>query len=82
MSLSIDPDKCQGHGRCALTSPDLFDVNDDGFGVVLKPAPGPEYAEIATAIGLCPERGDQPGLNCAVQWLALPASTGKVHPVT
>jgi ferredoxin len=57
MSLSIDPDKCQGHGRCALASPDLFDVSDDGFGVVLEPEPGPEYdAEIATAIGSCPEQ--------------------------
>ena len=57
MSLSIDPDKCQGHGRCALASPDLFDVDDDGFGVVLRPEPGPEYdADIATAIGSCPEQ--------------------------
>jgi ferredoxin len=57
MSLSIDPDKCQGHGRCALASPDVFDVDDDGFGVVLKPDPGPEYdSDVATAIGSCPEQ--------------------------
>lgn len=57
MSLYIDTDKCQGHGRCALTSPDVFDVNDEGFGVVLQSDPGREYdAEIAAAIGSCPER--------------------------
>jgi ferredoxin len=55
--LSIDPEKCQGHGRCALISPSLFDVDDDGWGVVLIPEPGPEYdAEIETAIGSCPEQ--------------------------
>ena len=29
MSLSIDPGKCQAHGRCALASPDVFDVDDE-----------------------------------------------------
>ena len=57
MSLSIDPGKCQGHGRCALASPGVFDVDDDGFGVVLTSDPGPQYdAEVAAAIGSCPEQ--------------------------
>jgi ferredoxin len=57
MSLSIDTGKCQGHGRCALASPDVFDVDDDGYGVVLVPDPGPEHeTEVAAAIGSCPER--------------------------
>jgi ferredoxin len=57
MHLSIDSAKCQGHGRCTLVSPDLFDVSDDGFGVVLVPDPGPEYDdEVKTAIGSCPEQ--------------------------
>jgi ferredoxin len=57
MSLSIDTGKCQGHGRCALASPDVFDVDDDGYGVVLVADPGPEYqAEVTAAIGSCPER--------------------------
>jgi ferredoxin len=35
----------------------VFDVDDDGYGVVLVPEPGPEYeAEVAAAIGSCPER--------------------------
>jgi ferredoxin len=56
MSLSIDTGKCQGHGRCALASPDVFDVDDEGYGVVLVPDPGPEQeAEVAAAIGSCPE---------------------------
>lgn len=56
MSLSIDSGKCQGHGRCMLASPEVFDVDDDGYGVVLLTDPGPEYeSEVATAIGSCPE---------------------------
>jgi ferredoxin len=35
----------------------VFDVSDEGFGVVLKPSPGPEHdAEVADAIASCPER--------------------------
>jgi ferredoxin len=57
MPLSIDPTKCQGHGRCTMASPELFEVDDDGFGVVLNPDPGREYdQEVATAIGSCPEQ--------------------------
>lgn len=56
MSLSIDPAKCQGHGRCSLVSPELFDVDDDGYGVVLIPDPGPGYDDdVNSAIGSCPE---------------------------
>ena len=32
MALIIDTTRCQGHGRCALINPDLFEVDDDGFG--------------------------------------------------
>ncbi|MER5527361.1 ferredoxin [Streptomyces sp. NPDC002677] len=56
MALSIDPQRCQGHGRCALISAALFDVSDEGLGVVLVPEPGPEYAaDVAAAVDNCPE---------------------------
>jgi ferredoxin len=57
MTLSIDPARCQGHSRCALVNMDLFDVDDDGKGVVLIPEPGPELADdIEKAIASCPEQ--------------------------
>jgi ferredoxin len=57
MALIIDPTRCQGHGRCALISPDLFDVSDDGYGVVLDPEPeGDAQAGAGRAIGNCPEQ--------------------------
>ncbi|MFE2734696.1 ferredoxin [Streptomyces sp. NPDC055144] len=56
MALSIDSQRCQGHGRCALISPDLFDVSDEGLGVVLVPRPAPEHAaDLTRAIDNCPE---------------------------
>ncbi|WP_375476518.1 ferredoxin [uncultured Jatrophihabitans sp.] len=57
MKLSIDPERCQGHGRCVLVSMELFDVDDDGNGVVLIAEPGPEFADDARkAVGSCPEQ--------------------------
>lgn len=57
MALTIDTNRCQGHGRCALINPDLFDVNDDGYGVVLVPEPeGDAKADADRAIGNCPEQ--------------------------
>ena len=57
MTLSIDSSRCQGHGRCALANADVFDIDDDGYGVVLISEPGPEYAaDVATAIANCPEQ--------------------------
>ena len=44
-------------GRCALINPGLFDVNDDGYGVVLNPEPeGDAKADAVRAIGNCPEQ--------------------------
>ena len=28
-ALTIDATRCQGHGRCMLINPDLFEMNDD-----------------------------------------------------
>lgn len=56
MALSIDSSRCQGHGRCVLVNPEVFDFDDDGYGVVLESEPGPEYADdITTAVDNCPE---------------------------
>jgi ferredoxin len=57
MTLSIDSSRCQGHGRCAMASAELFEIDDDGYGTVLIPEPGPEYAgEARLAIDNCPEQ--------------------------
>ncbi len=57
MNLSIDNQKCQGHGRCVLINTDLFDVDDDGYGVVLIGEPDESFAtDIQKAIASCPEQ--------------------------
>ncbi|MBT2385335.1 ferredoxin [Streptomyces sp. ISL-11] len=35
MRVSIDSDNCIGSGQCALTAPNVFTQDDDGFGTVL-----------------------------------------------
>jgi ferredoxin len=55
--VRIDTDACQGHSRCALRFPEIFDVDDDAKAFVLLDNPGPEWAEqIQSAIANCPER--------------------------
>ena len=54
--LTIDPDKCQGHGRCVLIAPAYFDMDDSGFGLVLrKDVDAADKADIDEAILSCPE---------------------------
>ncbi len=39
MRITYDRDACQGHNRCYLLAPELFDVDDDGYAILL-PADG------------------------------------------
>ena len=58
MRIRIDPERCQGHGRCYDLAPDLFAEDEDGYGTVLNDgqvAPDREDdAELAVAN--CPEQ--------------------------
>ncbi len=42
MKVAIDRNRCAGHGRCYVFAPEVFDSDDDGYGVVLVPEPGPD----------------------------------------
>ena len=55
--VRIDTHACQGHSRCALNFPEIFDVDDDAKAFVLVDNVGPEWAEkVQIAIANCPER--------------------------
>jgi ferredoxin len=55
--VAIDPRKCQGHGRCVLIAPAYFDMDDSGFGVVLRDAvDDADKADIDEAVLSCPEQ--------------------------
>lgn len=57
LRIRIDTDICTGHGRCYMLAPDLFDTDDSGYGVVIKPDVPPELLDQAeSARQNCPER--------------------------
>ncbi|MFP5321404.1 MAG: ferredoxin [Acidimicrobiia bacterium] len=35
MRIDYDRDACQGHNRCYSLAPELFDVDDEGYAVLL-----------------------------------------------
>lgn len=57
MRIQFDREACQGHNRCYLLAPELFDVDDEGYAVLLVEGEVPEElrekAELAA--DNCPE---------------------------
>jgi ferredoxin len=55
--VTINGGKCQGHGRCALIAPNLFDLDDAGQVLVLRDSvPGADLPDVEEAILSCPEQ--------------------------
>jgi ferredoxin len=58
--VTIDGEKCQGHGRCALIAPVYFDVDDAGMGLVLRDSVTEEdLPDVQEATLSCPESAIQ-----------------------
>ncbi len=57
MVVRVDPERCQGHNRCAALAPELFEVDDLGnasaAGDGLVPPASLERARLA--VSNCPE---------------------------
>ena len=57
MRVSVDADRCQGHARCWDIGPQVFDLDDEGHGVVLLADVPPELeGKARDAVRNCPER--------------------------
>ncbi len=58
MKVRIDPERCQGHGRCYDLAPSLFGDDEEGYGQVLGDGVIPPGQEDAArrAVANCPER--------------------------
>jgi ferredoxin len=57
LTISIDDERCAGHGRCYDLAPNLCEADDDGRGVVVQANVPAELEEQARrAEGACPER--------------------------
>jgi ferredoxin len=56
--VRIDPERCQGHGRCYDLAPDLFGEDDEGYGTVLADGavPAAHEHDARRAVTNCPER--------------------------
>jgi ferredoxin len=61
MKLTIDAQRCQGHGRCYDLAPELFGEDAEGYGVVLGDGiVGPDGRAQARLAALnCPESAIQ-----------------------
>ena len=57
MKIQIDPERCQGHGRCYDLAPNLFGDDEEGYGQVLGDGTvRPEQErEARLAVVNCPE---------------------------
>ena len=57
MKTTYNREACQGHNRCYMLAPELFDVDDEGYAIMLVdgevPAGLEEKAQLA--IDNCPE---------------------------
>jgi ferredoxin len=58
MKLWVDPDRCQGHGRCYSVAPELFLADDLGNGREIGDGEVPPGLErkARLAAGNCPEQ--------------------------
>ena len=57
MRVIVDYDRCEGHGRCVLTAPDVFALGEDDQSRVLIEHPDEELRpKVAQAVRLCPRQ--------------------------
>ena len=57
MRVSVDDQRCRGHGVCTTLCPDVFSLTEDGYAVAIA-SDVPTGLEAATqeAIQCCPEQ--------------------------
>ncbi|AGZ53890.1 ferredoxin [Mycobacterium kansasii] len=55
--VSVDPDRCTGHGRCYTLAPGVFDADEVGHSIVRVAEVSGELERLAvTGAENCPER--------------------------
>jgi ferredoxin len=55
MRVTVDTDTCIGAGECALTCPEVFGQDDQGYVVLLDPNPDESLRpQIEDAVARCP----------------------------
>ena len=57
MKVIVDYDLCEGHGKCEMNAPEVFQVGDDDQSHVLLDDIGEELRpQVERAIRLCPRQ--------------------------
>jgi ferredoxin len=57
MRVQVNPDMCEGHGKCEMTAPEVFELGDDDLSrVKLDPVPEDLREKVERAIRLCPRQ--------------------------
>jgi ferredoxin len=57
MRAVVNEDMCEGHGKCQLTAPEVFEVGDDDVSrVKLDPVPAELREKVERAVRLCPRQ--------------------------
>ena len=57
MKVSIDAERCQGHGRCYEVAPDVFTDDERGRGqVISQSVPAHLEEQVRSAVMACPEK--------------------------
>ncbi len=57
MQVKVDPDLCEGHGKCEKTAPAVFELRDDDLSYVLMDdIPESERENVKNAVRLCPRQ--------------------------
>lgn len=57
MRVHVNPERCQGHGRCAVIAAEVFEIDDLGYASVLaavQDVPGLRE-QVLLAVDSCPE---------------------------
>lgn len=56
MRVHVDPQRCQGHARCAALAPDVFELDENGFSTTRDtPVPPELQVDAGKAARSCPE---------------------------
>ncbi len=57
MKVFVDPDLCEGHGKCQEAAPDVFELRDDDMShLLVDEIPEGSIENVRKAIKLCPRQ--------------------------
>ena len=57
MKVTVDHDRCEGHGKCEMSAPEVFELRDDDLSYVkLDEIPESLRDKVERAIRLCPRQ--------------------------